>query len=96
MFCSPSPNGIRLVVVAAFCLLMKAQVAVSFPTPSSALLPSTSTVQSAARSPQLLASNDKIEVEDLEEYARCMSPREVSSEVAWRCISHVMPGRKSH
>ena len=92
MIHSPLPCVNSLVVVTVFCcLLITCQVAVSFRhVPSPALrLPSTSSAKSivTVRQPSSLSiSNEKIEVEDFEEYARCMSPREVSSEVPRKCI----------
>ena len=84
MLYSTLPFGTRLVVVSILSLLLIIpKLAVSFQLSS---LPSIATAAAAAapsaahgRHPSLLsASNENIEVEDFEEYARCLSPREVS------------------
>ena len=85
--------------MAACCLLITCQVAVSFHVPSPSLrLPSTSSAQSIITGRQSsslsVSNNEEIEVEDFEEYARCMSPREVSSEMYHEisCSHVVIPG----
>ena len=84
MLYSTLPFGTRLVAVSILSLLLIIpKFVVSFQLSS---LPSIATAAAAAapsaahgRHPSLLsASNEKIEVEDFEEYARCLSPREVS------------------
>ena len=85
MLYSTLPFGTRLVAVSILSLLLIIpKFVVSFQLSS---LPSIATAAAAAAAPSaahgrhpslLSASNENIEVEDFEEYARCLSPREVS------------------
>ena len=82
MLYSTLPFGTRLVAVSILSLLLIIpKLAVSFQLSSLPSIATAAAAPSAAhgRHPSLLsASNEKIEVEDFEEYARCLSPREVS------------------
>jgi hypothetical protein len=81
MLHSTLPFGTRLFAVSILSLLLIIPKAVSFQLSSLPSITTAATAPSAAhgRHPSLLsASSENIEVEDFEEYARCLSPREVS------------------
>lgn len=79
MIYSTLPFGTRLVAVSILSLLLIIPKAVSFQLSSLPSIAAAAPSVAHGRHPSLLsASNEKVEVEDFEEYARCLSPREVS------------------